>query len=239
MNFMNRFKKPVDDVENNVPEEEHIDISVKPEPAKRINKLVVYGVGLFAIIAVGIALSPGNDNAKNKPKQEVSSTNEIFTENKLKEAENKNKTLINKAAKNGSSSHSEDPYNDKIPPGFEKDERGNLRKISSERQTAQAAVSQSAPAPITPYEKYVDESKKAYYKRQLDEEQNNYKEEKQAQKSDIFFNLDGHKKQAVRSKEYSSPETAANRYYNDGVFPDKNVDHFDDDYIQVIGRKGE
>ena len=82
-------------------------------------------------------------------------------------------------------------------------------------------------------------SKKAYYKRQLDEEQNNYKEEKQAQKSDIFFNLDGHKKQAVRAKEYSSPETAANRYYNDGVFPDKNVDHFDDDYIQVIGRKGE
>lgn len=56
---------------------------------------------------------------------------------------------------------------------------------------------------------------------------------------DIFFNLDDHKKQAVRSKEYSSPETAANRYYNDGVFPDKNVDHFDDDYIQVIGRKGE
>ena len=110
-------------------------------------------------------MSPGSDNAKNKPKQEVSSTNEIFTENKLKEAENKNKNLNNKAAKNGSSSHSENPYNDKIPPGFEKDERGNLRKISSERQTAQTAVSQSAPAPITPYEKYVDESQNAYYKR--------------------------------------------------------------------------
>ena len=26
MNFMNRFKKPVDDVENNVPEEEYIDL---------------------------------------------------------------------------------------------------------------------------------------------------------------------------------------------------------------------
>ena len=35
MNFMNRFKKPVDDVDNNVPEEEYIDLNVKPEPAKR------------------------------------------------------------------------------------------------------------------------------------------------------------------------------------------------------------
>ena len=139
MNFMNRFKKPVDDVENNVPEEEYIDLNVKPEPAKRINKLVVYGVGLFAIIAIGIALSPGSDNAKNKPKQEVSSTNEIFTENKLKEAENKNKTLNNKAAKNGSSSHSEDPYNDKIPPGFEKDERGNTATKYAELSNATEA----------------------------------------------------------------------------------------------------
>ena len=76
MNFMNRFKKPVDDVENNVPEE-HIDISVKPEPAKRINKLVVYGVGLFAIIAVGIALSPGRINPNKKSLLRMKSSRKI------------------------------------------------------------------------------------------------------------------------------------------------------------------
>ena len=128
---------------------------------------------------------------------------------------------------------------DKIPPGFEKDEQGNLRKSYSGSSVESSSRSSSAPGPVTPYQKYKDASQQAYYKRQLAEEDNSYKEEINAKRSEIFFRLDGNKKDTERRKENSSsPETVSNRYYNDGVFSDsKNTEkEFDNDYIQVVGR---
>lgn len=241
MRWKRPFEKPISDDQK--PEElqnqDSVDISTKPEPARRINKLVIYVVGLIAIIAIGYSLFPGGSSApKEKPKQEIKTAGDVLMKEKIIKAEQarKNKDLKNKNNKNINSPNMTDSdmqmiAEDKIPPGFEKDEHGNLRKAYS--------GSSSAPGPVTPYQKYKDASQQAYYKRQLAEEDNSYKEEINAKRSEIFFRLDGNKKDTERRKENSSsPETVSNRYYNDGVFSDsKNTEkEFDNDYIQVVGR---
>lgn len=249
MRWKRPFEKPISDDQK--PEElqnqDSVDISTKPEPARRINKLVIYVVGLIAIIAIGYSLFPGGSSApKEKPEQEIKTTGAVLTEENFNKAEqaNKNKDLKNKNNKNVNAQNMTDSdmqmiAEDKIPPGFEKDEQGNLRKSYSGSSVKSSSVSSSAPGPVTPYQKYKDASQQAYYKRQLAEEDNSYKEEINAKRSEIFFRLDGNKKDTERRKENnSSPETVSNRYYNDGVFSDsKNTEkEFDNDYIQVVGR---
>ena len=249
MRWRNKFAKPVSDDQK--PEElqnqDSVDIGTKPEPARRINKLVIYAVGLVAIIAIGYSLFPGGSSApKEKPKQEIKTTGDVLTTENFKKAEqtNKDKNLKNKNNKNVNAKNMTDSdmqmiAEDKIPPGFEKDEHGNLRKAYSGSSVKSSSGSSSAPGPLTPYQKYKDASQQAYYKRQLAEEDNLYKEEINAKRSEIFFRLDGNKNDTERRKENnSSPETVSNRYYNDGVFSDsKNTEkEFDNDYIQVVGR---
>lgn len=249
MRWKRPFEKPISDDQK--PEElqnqDSVDISTKPEPARRINKLVIYVVGLIAIIAIGYSLFPGGSSApKEKPKQEIKTAGDVLMKEKIIKAEQarKNKDLKNKNNKNINSPNMTDSdmqmiAEDKIPPGFEKDEQGNLRKSYSGSSVESSSRSSSAPGPVTPYQKYKDASQQAYYKRQLAEEDNSYKEEINAKRSEIFFRLDGNKKDTERRKENnSSPETVSNRYYNDGVFSDsKNTEkEFDNDYIQVVGR---
>lgn len=249
MRWKRPFEKPISDDQK--PEElqnqDSVDIATKPEPARRINKLVIYVLGILAIIAIGYSLFPGGSSVpKEKPKQEIKTAGDVFSAENLKKAEqaSKDKKLKNKNNKNVNSKNMTDSdmqmiAEDKIPPGFEKDEQGNLRKSYSGSSVKSSSVSSSAPGPVTPYQKYKDASQQAYYKRQLAEEDNSYKEEINAKRSEIFFRLDGTKKDTERRKEdNSSPETVSNRYYNDGVFSDsKNTEkEFDNDYIQVVGR---
>lgn len=249
MRWKRPFEKPISDDQK--PEElqnqDSVDISTKPEPARRINKLVIYVVGLIAIIAIGYSLFPGGSSApKEKPKQEIKTAGDVLMKEKIIKAEQarKNKDLKNKNNKNINSPNMTDSdmqmiAEDKIPPGFEKDEQGNLRKSYSGSSVESSSRSSSAPGPVTPYQKYKDASQQAYYKRQLAEEDSLYKEEINAKRSEIFFRLDGNKNDTERRKENnSSPETVSNRYYNDGVFSDsKNTEkEFDNDYIQVVGR---
>lgn len=246
MRWKRPFEKPISDEQKSeeLQNQDSVDIGTKPEPARRINKLVIYAVGLIAIIAIGYSLFPGGSSApKEKPKQEIKTAGDVFSAENLKKAEqaNKDKNLKNKNvnAKNMTDSDMQMIAEDKIPPGFEKDEHGNLRKAYSGSSVKSSSGSSSAPGPLTPYQKYKDASQQAYYKRQLAEEDSLYKEEINAKRSEIFFRLDGNKKDTERRKENnSSPETVSNRYYNDGVFSDsKNTEkEFDNDYIQVVGR---
>ena len=246
MRWKRPFEKPISDEQKSeeLQNQDSVDIGTKPEPARRINKLVIYAVGLIAIIAIGYSLFPGGSSApKEKPKQEIKTAGDVFSAENLKKAEqaNKDKNLKNKNvnAKNMTDSDMQMIAEDKIPPGFEKDEHGNLRKAYSGSSVKSSSGSSSAPGPLTPYQKYKDASQQAYYKRQLAEEDSLYKEEINAKRSEIFFRLDGNKKDTERKKENnSSPETVSNRYYNDGVFSDsKNTEkEFDNDYIQVVGR---
>ena len=248
MRWKRPFEKPIDNQKSEeLQNQDSVDISTKPEQARRINKLVIYAVGLIAIIAIGYSLFPGGSSApKEKPKQEIKTSGDVFSLENLKKAEqaSKDKKLKNKNNKNVNAQNMTDSdmqmiAEDKIPPGFEKDEQGNLRKSYSGSSVKSSSVSSSAPGPVTPYQKYKDASQQAYYKRQLAEEDNSYKEEINAKRSEIFFRLDGNKKDTERRKENnSSPETVSNRYYNDGVFSDsKNTEkEFDNDYIQVVGR---
>lgn len=245
MRWKRPFEKPIDNQKSEeLQNQDSVDIGTKPEPARRINKLVIYAVGLIAIIAIGYSLFPGGSSApKEKPKQEIKTAGDVFSAENLKKAEqaNKDKNLKNKNvnAKNMTDSDMQMIAEDKIPPGFEKDEHGNLRKAYSGSSVKSSSGSSSAPGPLTPYQKYKDASQQAYYKRQLAEEDSLYKEEINAKRSEIFFRLDGNKKDTERRKENnSSPETVSNRYYNDGVFSDsKNTEkEFDNDYIQVVGR---
>lgn len=249
MRWKRPFEKPIsnDQKSEELQNQDSVDIGTKPEPARRINKLVIYAVGLVAIIAIGYSLFPGGSSEpKEKPKQEIKTSGDVLTTENFKKAEqaNKDKNLKNKNNKNINSPNMTDSdmqmiAEDKIPPGFEKDEQGNLRKSYSGSSVESSSRSSSAPGPVTPYQKYKDASQQAYYKRQLAEEDNSYKEEINAKRSEIFFRLDGNKKDTERRKENnSSPETVSNRYYNDGVFSDsKNTEkEFDNDYIQVVGR---
>lgn len=245
MRWKRPFEKPIDNQKSEeLQNQDSVDISTKPEPARRINKLVIYAVGLIAIIAIGYSLFPGGSSApKEKPKQEIKTSGDVLTTENFKKAEqaNKDKNLKNKNvnAKNMTDSDMQMIAEDKIPPGFEKDEHGNLRKAYSGSSVKSSSGSSSAPGPLTPYQKYKDASQQAYYKRQLAEEDSLYKEEINAKRSEIFFRLDGNKNDTERRKENnSSPETVSNRYYNDGVFSDsKNTEkEFDNDYIQVVGR---
>lgn len=269
MSFMNRFKKPeepdenVDLQQNEQPEEPGIDLDPQPEKAKRINKMVIYGVGVVLILAVAFTLRSCGGSSSPKKDQIQSSPGEIITETDLKKAEADSKNKKNNAKqanKNNNAQANLKGQNGKdqnLPNGTEYvvDENGNTRAVRNNTRTstpsrtsttsssngANVTVSStSAPAPLTPYQKYQNDSQDAYYKRQLQDEQNAYREEKQAQRSDIFFDMtDRNAKKAGSDKNRNSyHETAANSYYNDGVIPDSdsNENNFQDDYIQVIGR---
>lgn len=249
MRWKRPFEKPIsnDQKSEELQNQDSVDIGTKPEPARRINKLVIYAVGLVAIIAIGYSLFPGGSSEpKEKPKQEIKTAGDVLTAENFNKAEqaSKDKNLKNKNNKNANAQNMTDSdmqmiAEDKIPPGFEKDEHGNLRKAYSGSSVKSSSGSSSAPGPLTPYQKYKDASQQAYYKRQLAEEDSLYKEEINAKRSEIFFRLDGNKNDTERRKENnSSPETVSNRYYNDGVFSDsKNTEkEFDNDYIQVVGR---
>lgn len=274
MSFMNRFKKPEPPEEEKVEfpskeedQEEGVDLSPQPEKAKRINKWLVYAVGLFMIIGVGVTFRSCGHSKPKEPTETKQTASDVFNEGDLQKAEerarNQKGNTKNNGAKSGKQASSNSPSNGSgnLPDGndYYVDENGNTRAVPKERPrpttpssynrssstysssggspSVSAPSAPSQPAPLTPYEKYQNDSQSAYYKRQLDDEQRSYTEERKANQSDIFFDMkeDRQARNSSNNRRNNSYESPANQYYNDGVTEDsEGRNNFQDDYIQVV-----
>lgn len=259
MNLLKRFHKdrpsPDDEMNQEPMEEEQGGIDVEPqsEPVKRINRGIITLVCVVFIGALGAAMYSCDGPTVSKPKTDVSNNgNEALTDRQMDDLEKK--AAMDKENKNGmgndknnknaaSNSKNQKYYIDKNGNYVARDSssssssssapsRPSYSSSSNYSSSAPASYSSasSQPAPITPYEKYQEDSQKAYYKRRLSDEEAAASDERSGQKSQIFFNLDGEKK--AQTKRNSSSEPVANQYYNDGTVPENSSD---DDYIQVVG----
>lgn len=271
MSFMNRFKKPEPPDEEKVEfpskeeqPEEGVDLSPQSEKAKRINKLLVYVVGIFMIVGVGITFRSCGHSKPKEPIETKQTASDVFSEGDLQKAEerarNQKRNTKNNGVKSGkqASSNGSTGSSDSLPDSndYYVDENGNTRAVPKERTrpstyrrpsssyssgsgspSVSAPSAPSQPAPLTPYEKYQSDSQAAYYKRQLADEQRSYTEERKANQSDIFFDMkeDRQSRNSSRNRRNNSYESPANQYYNDGVTEDSDgQNNFQDDYIQVV-----
>lgn len=260
MNLLKRFHKdrpsPDDEMNQEPMEEEQGSIDVEPqsEPVKRINRGIIFLIGVVFIGALGATMYSCDGPTVSKTKVDVSnSRNDVLTDQQMDDLEKK--AAMDKENKNASGNDKTNKNN--VPNGKNQkyyiDKNGNyIARDSSSSSSSSSAPSRpsysssfnysssapasyssasSQPAPITPYEKYQEDSQKAYYKRRLSDEEAAASDERSGQKSQIFFNLDGDKK--AQAKKNTSSEPAANQYYNDGTIPENSSS--DDDYIQVVG----
>lgn len=256
MNLLKRFHKDhpsPDDELNQEPMEEEpggIDVEPQSEPVKRINRGIIFLVCVVFIGALGATMYSCGGPSPSKPKVDVSTTkDEALTDQQLSDLEkkaamdkkNKDASGNDKTNKNSvSNGKNQKYYIDKNGNYIARDSSSSSSSTSSSSSrpsynysssAPSAASASSQPAPITPYEKYQQDSQKAYYKRRLSDEESAASDERNGQKSQIFFNLDGDKK--AQAKKNTSLEPAANQYYNDGTIPENSSS--DDDYIQVVG----
>ena len=256
MNLLKKFHKdrpsPDDELNQEPMDEEQGGIDVEPqsEPVKRINRGIIFLVCVVFIGALGATMYSCGGPSPSKPKVDVSTTkDEALTDQQLSDLEkkaamdkNKKDALGNsKDNKNGVSNGKNQKYyidkngnyiarDSSSAPSSSSSSASSRPSYSSSSSSSYAAAPSSQPAPITPYEKYQEDSQKAYYKRRLSDEETAASDERNGQKSQIFFNLDGDKK--AQAKRNTSSEPAANQYYNDGTVPENSSD---DDYIQVVG----
>ncbi|WP_273095407.1 hypothetical protein [Dialister succinatiphilus] len=254
MNLLKRFHKdrpsPDDEMNQEPMEEEQGSIDVEPqsEPVKRINRGIIFLIGVVFIGALGATMYSCDGPTVSKTKVDVSnSRNDVLTDQQMDDLEkkaaldkeNKNAPGNDKTNKNNvSGGKNQKYYIDKNGNYIARDSSSSPSSTSSSSRrsynsssASSAPSASSQPAPITPYEKYQEDSQKAYYKRRLSDEETAASEERNGQKSQIFFNLDGDKK--AQEKKNTSSEPAANQYYNDGTIPENSSS--DDDYIQVVG----
>ena len=255
MSFMNRFKKPEPPDEEKVEfpskeeqQEEGVDLSPQSEKAKRINKLLVYVVGIFMIVGVGITFRSCGHSKPKEPIETKQTASDVFSEGDLQKAEERARNQKGNTKNNGAKSRKQASSND-----YYVDENGNTRAVPKERtrpstysrpsssyssgRGSPSVSAPSQPAPLTPYEKYQSDSQAAYYKRQLADEQRSYTEERKANQSDIFFDMkeDRQSRNSSSNRRNNSYESPANQYYNDGVTADSDgQNNFQDDYIQVV-----
>lgn len=255
MNLLKKFHKdrpsPDDELNQEPMDEEQGGIDVEPqsEPVKRINRGIITLVCVVFIGALGATMYSCDGPSPSKTKVDVSTTkDEALTDRQMDDLEkkaamekkNKDGSENDKQNKNAASNGKNQKYYiDKNGNYIARDSSSSSPSTTSSASSrpsynsstsSYAAAPSSQPAPITPYEKYQEDSQKAYYKRRLSDEETAASDERSGQKSQIFFNLDGEKK--VQTKRNSSSEPAANQYYNDGTVPENS---FDDDYIQVVG----
>lgn len=257
MNLLKRFHKDhpsPDDELNQEPMEEEpggIDVEPQSEPVKRINRGIIFLVCVVFIGALGATMYSCGGPSPSKPKVDVSTTkDEALTDQQLSDLEKKAAMDKNKKDALGNSKDNKNGVSNGKNQKYYIDKNGNYiaRDSSSSSSSStssapsrpsynysssapSASSASSQPAPITPYEKYQEDSQKAYYKRRLSDEETAASDERNGQKSQIFFNLDGDKK--AQAKKNTSFEPAANQYYNDGTIPENTSS--DDDYIQVVG----
>ncbi len=255
MNLLKRFHKdrpsPDDELNQEPMDEEQGGIDVEPqsEPVKRINRGIITLVCVVFIGALGATMYSCDGPSPSKTKVDVSTTkDEALTDRQMDDLEkkaamekkNKDGSENDKQNKNAASNGKNQKYYiDKNGNYIARDSSSSSPSTTSSASSrpsynsstsSYAAAPSSQPAPITPYEKYQEDSQKAYYKRRLSDEETAASDERSGQKSQIFFNLDGEKK--AQAKRNTSSEPAANQYYNDGTVPENSSD---DDYIQVVG----
>lgn len=255
MNLLKRFHKdrpsPDDELNQEPMDEEQGGIDVEPqsEPVKRINRGIITLVCVVFIGALGATMYSCDGPSPSKTKVDVSTTkDEALTDRQMDDLEkkaamekkNKDGSEQDKQNKNAASNGKNQKYyidknGNYIARDSSSSSPSSTSSVSSRpsynsSSSSYAAAPPSQPAPITPYEKYQEDSQKAYYKRRLSDEETAASDERSGQKSQIFFNLDGEKK--AQTKRNSSSEPAANQYYNDGTVPENSSD---DDYIQVVG----
>lgn len=255
MNLLKRFHKDrpsSDDELNQEPMDEEqggIDVEPQSEPVKRINRGIITLVCVVFIGALGATMYSCDGPSPSKTKVDVSTTkDEALTDRQMDDLEkkaamekkNKDGSENDKQNKNAASNGKNQKYyidkngnyiaRDSSSSSSSSTSSASSRPSYNSSSSSYAAAPSSQPAPITPYEKYQEDSQKAYYKRRLSDEETAASDERSGQKSQIFFNLDGEKK--VQDKRNSSSEPAANQYYNDGTVPENSSD---DDYIQVVG----
>lgn len=255
MNLLKRFHKdrpsPDDELNQEPMDEEQGGIDVEPqsEPVKRINRGIITLVCVVFIGALGATMYSCDGPSPSKTKVDVSTTkDEALTDRQMDDLEkkaamekkNKDGSENDKQNKNAASNGKNQKYyidkngnyiaRDSSSSSPSSNSSASSRPSYNSSSSSYAAAPSSQPAPITPYEKYQEDSQKAYYKRRLSDEETAASDERSGQKSQIFFNLDGEKK--AQTKRNSSSEPAANQYYNDGTVPENSSD---DDYIQVVG----
>lgn len=255
MNLLKRFHKdrpsPDDELNQEPMDEEQGGIDVEPqsEPVKRINRGIITLVCVVFIGALGATMYSCDGPSPSKTKVDVSTTkDEALTDRQMDDLEkkaamekkNKDGSENDKQNKNAASNGKNQKYyidkngnyiaRDSSSSSPSSTSSASSRPSYNSSTSSYAAAPSSQPAPITPYEKYQEDSQKAYYKRRLSDEETAASDERSGQKSQIFFNLDGEKK--AQTKRNSSSEPAANQYYNDGTVPENSSD---DDYIQVVG----
>lgn len=255
MNLLKKFHKdrpsPDDELNQEPMDEEQGGIDVEPqsEPVKRINRGIITLVCVVFIGALGATMYSCDGPSPSKTKVDVSTTkDEALTDRQMDDLEkkaamekkNKDGSENDKQNKNAASNGKNQKYyidkngnyiaRDSSSSSSSSTSSASSRPSYNSSSSSYAAAPSSQPAPITPYEKYQEDSQKAYYKRRLSDEETAASDERSGQKSQIFFNLDGEKK--VQAKRNSSLEPAANQYYNDGTVPENSSD---DDYIQVVG----
>lgn len=255
MNLLKKFHKdrpsPDDELNQEPMDEEQGGIDVEPqsEPVKRINRGIITLVCVVFIGALGATMYSCDGPSPSKTKVDVSTTkDEALTDRQMDDLEkkaamekkNKDGSAQDKQNKNAASNGKNQKYYiDKNGNYIARDSSSSSPSTTSSASSrpsynssssSYAAAPSSQPAPITPYEKYQEDSQKAYYKRRLSDEETAASDERSGQKSQIFFNLDGEKKVQAKRNNYSEP--AANQYYNDGTVPENSSD---DDYIQVVG----
>lgn len=255
MNLLKKFHKdrpsPDDELNQEPMDEEQGGIDVEPqsEPVKRINRGIITLVCVVFIGALGATMYSCDGPSPSKTKVDVSTTkDEALTDRQMDDLEkkaamekkNKDGSEQDKQNKNAASNGKNQKYYiDKNGNYIARDSSSSSPSTTSSASSrpsynssssSYAAAPSSQPAPITPYEKYQEDSQKAYYKRRLSDEETAASDERSGQKSQIFFNLDGEKKVQAKRNNYSEP--AANQYYNDGTVPENSSD---DDYIQVVG----
>ena len=188
MSFMNRFKKPEPPDEEKVEfpskeeqPEEGVDLSPQSEKAKRINKLLVYVVGIFMIVGVGITFRSCGHSKPKEPIETKQTASDVFNEGDLQKAEesarNQKGNTKNNGAKSGkqASRNGSTGSSDSLPDSndYYVDENGNTRAVPKERTrpstysrpsssyssgggslSVSAPSAPSQPAPLTPYEQY-------------------------------------------------------------------------------------
>ena len=255
MNLLKRFHKdrpsPDDELNQEPMDEEQGGIDVEPqsEPVKRINRGIITLVCVVFIGALGATMYSCDGPSPSKTKVDVSTTkDEALTDRQMDDLEkkaamekkNKDGSENDKQNKNAASNGKNQKYyidkngnyiaRDSSSSSPSSNSSASSRPSYNSSTSSYAAAPSSQPAPITPYEKYQEDSQKAYYKRRLSDEETAAFDERNGQKSQIFFNLDGDKK--AQAKRNTSSEPAADQYYNDGTVPENSSD---DDYIQVVG----
>ena len=207
MNLLKKFHKdrpsPDDELNQEPMDEEQGGIDVEPqsEPVKRINRGIITLVCVVFIGALGATMYSCDGPSPSKTKVDVSTTkDEALTDRQMDDLEkkaamekkNKDGSEQDKQNKNAASNGKNQKYyidkngnyiaRDSFSSSPSSTSSASSRPSYNSSSSSYAAAPSSQPAPITPYEKYQEDSQKAYYKRRLSDEETAASDERSGQK---------------------------------------------------------